>query len=660
MVRGMRSRTLEVIATLFVAIIGLKAAAVFPSDGPTPIMMWSDSGAPVTSWWDQKAADAHELSLLEVVGARIAIVGVPTQLADQDSAEKLAGLLRLLADVGRPSDLRWSRDLNEVYDSLEGPTRSRAKIPGHHGLRDAWQFFVTSGESKEHPVIERGLMPVKSTVPPSPRSTAKWHHDIGTHEGALRYDSEDQRLQKLYGPPGFSDTSSYMLGTTAYVVIFVDGPKYQWTQSSKNTGLAKAATAMDWWSNLNVNAFAEISVYQTAVTIDIDMCDYASTQDDVMRTRVMAALGYSSERAYANALRDNYGTDWALFLYAVTGCSTFTNGYFGYAYLGGPSVVITEQCDGWGLDNWDKVLAHENGHSFQACDEYCDPGYSCCSCTDVCGWVQTTNPACEAACVDLSEGTSCLGDLQDETSDCMHCTTCNTEACMMKSNDWNLCSGTRAQVGWIDTNSNGIYDPIDDNIPEVTVSSIAQGHSPVIAGTATNPNTAIISDWVASVQYRVLLGETVIADWQDATPDDGTFDSDTEDFTITYSGTLSDGVYTFDIQAGSRFNIWSGGGLSVPVCTCSNSPGLCEADYYASCSGTTCTYEANSGASCDDGDDCTGGDTCTAEKLCVGGISLCSSSHGVSSSHHQSSATASEAYPLFIVALVITLLAILL
>ena len=91
----------------------------------------------------------------------------------------------------------------------------------------------------------------------------------------------------------------------------------------------------------------------------------------------MAALGYAANWSgvtqYVEDLRTRFGTRW-------TYCGYFTKyqlGWFAYAALGGPRLVMDYANDGWGPDNIDRVFAHETGHIFGAPDEYASSGCSC-------------------------------------------------------------------------------------------------------------------------------------------------------------------------------------------------------------------------------------------------------------------------------------------
>ncbi len=95
----------------------------------------------------------------------------------------------------------------------------------------------------------------------------------------------------------------------------------------------------------------------------------------------MSNLGYTTgdylEKVYAykNDLRNQYQTDWAFTIFVVDSSADldgkFADGkYFAYAYLGGPFMVMTYDNNGWGIEDMDRVTAHETGHIFMAGDQY--------------------------------------------------------------------------------------------------------------------------------------------------------------------------------------------------------------------------------------------------------------------------------------------------
>jgi hypothetical protein len=69
-----------------------------------------------------------------------------------------------------------------------------------------------------------------------------------------------------------------------------------------------------------------------------------------------------------------HDTNWAGTLFVVNDevdpDNRFTNSSFAFAVIGGPLIVTTYGNDGWGIERYHRVLAHEMGHLFFALDEY--------------------------------------------------------------------------------------------------------------------------------------------------------------------------------------------------------------------------------------------------------------------------------------------------
>lgn len=154
---------------------------------------------------------------------------------------------------------------------------------------------------------------------------------------------------------------------------------------------------------------------------------------------------YSQNEAFnqAKAADPTYGPfdgSYSVFIVYNPGSapSTFTDGYYAYVrFLGGPFVMMT-----WNGGYLDRVLSHETGHIFWACDEYHDAQtnrgcQSCYYCTYNVGprnqvetpWV--TNANCDYT-IDNSGPT---------------CDVPRT-SCMMKYQSPMLCPHTPAQIGW--------------------------------------------------------------------------------------------------------------------------------------------------------------------------------------------------------------------
>src|SRR5205085_7059988 len=104
--------------------------------------------------------------------------------------------------------------------------------------------------------------------------------------------------------------------------------------------------------------------------------------------------------------------------------TSFSDHRASWAYIGGPYVHSLFRSFGWPLS---RIVSHETGHIFYACDEYFQPGYQTCSCS----------------CAPEIRPQATNGNCQD--------TSCNlnSTACMMRLNELAICPHTVAQIGWI-------------------------------------------------------------------------------------------------------------------------------------------------------------------------------------------------------------------
>lgn len=114
----------------------------------------------------------------------------------------------------------------------------------------------------------------------------------------------------------------------------------------------------------------------------------------------------------------------------------FTDGPGAYVgFLGGPYAMVNWNSVGWMPNNLGRVITHETGHIFWACDEYASGCLTCYYCAYNVGprnqvetpWVTNAN------CANPSATGSCDVPLT---------------SCMMKTNDSVLCPHTPDQIGW--------------------------------------------------------------------------------------------------------------------------------------------------------------------------------------------------------------------
>jgi hypothetical protein len=249
-------------------------------------------------------------------------------------------------------------------------------------------------------------------------------------------------------------------------------------------------------------------------------------------------MGYSASgsgiRSYVNARRVATGRNWAFAIFVANSYNDigglFSDGYFAYAYLNGPFMIMTYGNDGWGISRMKMVTAHEMGHIFGAEDEY----YGSCNGTETSGYLNITNTNCE-------NGSP-------------------TEHYIMRNADdqyyyaypgYLASTPVRGMVGWRDIDSDGIYDVADTSV-QLTASRTSGGTAGQPArysGTATDipyPSPYYLDtsvNLITLVRVRVDGGA-----WSNGTASDGAFDEYTEAFTIT-TAPLAAGMHTIDIQA---------------------------------------------------------------------------------------------------------------
>jgi len=349
-------------------------------------------------------------------------------------------------------------------------------------------------------------------------------------------------------PPGAAwwQTSEYLMGSAIVSIVFVesngaiDTQTENWISGEESNVVAECLVGANWWISQYPYSVSPLSftwVYNYSRQTGYEPITRSSSDDGLWLAEVLTGLGYSctsstyfgAARNYANDLRNNNNKDWGYSVFVVDSSvdadGTFTDSYFAYAYLGGPFMIMTYDNDGWGIGNMDKVFSHESGHIFRAGDEYCQPGYSCCSSSSYYGYLRIQN------------------------------TNCNTGInCMMNNNAWAVCSVSQQQIGWRDTDADTIPD-ILDVAPTASLTAYTpdptNDDTPTYTGSASvglypnqsSPGYNVTVNRIAGADYRVDGGS-----WQACTAVDGTFDSGTEAFTFT-TATLSAAAHTFEVRA---------------------------------------------------------------------------------------------------------------
>lgn len=336
----------------------------------------------------------------------------------------------------------------------------------------------------------------------------------------------------LYQPaPGSGEVCEYALGSVKVAVIFVesngstDQNKENWTTTRMNTVLNKIQWSLNWWSAQNASAqltFSKINLGQKATSYEPIYRPH--TDENLWINEIMNGLGYSSGtylqkvQSYNQWLRTNYNTDWAFTMFVVDsvndndaypGCfsdATFQSQWCAWGFWEYGSITMTydNSRNVWGINNMHRVAAHEIGHMFYATDEYNN----------------------------RNEWNGYLNEKDNETS-----------GCLMYNNSLCLSNETELQVGWRDSDSDGIMDILDtqpnthlipphpqrttDRTPQyngVAVVSPYPNNNPSGSGRSVTLNT------ITNVEYRLNNGT-----WQNAQPTDGNFDGPVEHFHFTLS-----------------------------------------------------------------------------------------------------------------------------
>jgi hypothetical protein len=280
---------------------------------------------------------------------------------------------------------------------------------------------------------------------------------------------------------------------------------------------------------------------------------------DTWISDTMAHLGYDDpgmdylERVqrYDDDLRRSHQADWAFTIFVADASYDDAPGFFAPGSWGIPNVAVVAwaQRPGpyqvsndlagvpfGGEDKLRNVVAHETGHVFGAADEAWADGGDCSpytECDTVFGYLSVENQNCDRT-------PSCLWDRWD---------------CVMRAGDlYYLCPYSAGQVGWDDSDQDGLSDPID-TYPELSITGYPPNPSPShvleysaevtdIPWPTTHPRYISVTINTVSVQYQI---DSTSGPWRTAIPGDGAWDSPYEEnFRIVI---FENGTYTIYLRA---------------------------------------------------------------------------------------------------------------
>lgn len=239
-----------------------------------------------------------------------------------------------------------------------------------------------------------------------------------------------------------SGNSEKMIGTVTVAMFLVesngaaDQNLYTWSSADEDSMYQRTLRNLSWWSGT-------ARTYGKSVSFNIiphyhseSVCQqpyepiiHSSREDSLWIGSIMKNAGFqngthhSRVESYNTWLRSTYHTDWAYTIFFAYNRSpaphSFTNGYGGYAYMGGPYTQI--------LFDWfpsgTPTLTHETGHIFWAPDEYYIAGYGGC-------------------------GDGATGTKSGFINGNCEVSNMNSVDCMMRRNSYALCAYTPAHIGW--------------------------------------------------------------------------------------------------------------------------------------------------------------------------------------------------------------------
>jgi len=340
--------------------------------------------------------------------------------------------------------------------------------------------------------------------------------------------------QPLTPGPEYFDQSEFMIGSIAVGVFLVEsqGHDFDWTDSEVDETLQGIYAGLSWLASVEPAAHLsfsyELHLRQPTSYEPIER----SIHDDVLWVdEIMSSLNYSDPgpslkvRRFNNDLRARLETDWAYSIFVVDSNDTvnmgrFADNEYGWGYYGGPWFVMSRYSS-WAYNSPDyyrAVPAHETGHIFYATDEY------------------DSYPV--------------------EYSGYLNCPDSNGAIGIMNMNTLYVSASTRCQIGWMDSDGDGILDIVDvppettlvPNQPDPTNDCEADysGIATVVALPNQNPRgqkNDITVSRIAGVEYRVNGGN-----WLLARADDASFDDYEEDFSFV-TPQLPQGLHNIEVRA---------------------------------------------------------------------------------------------------------------
>lgn len=239
--------------------------------------------------------------------------------------------------------------------------------------------------------------------------------------------------------PGPDDLSEFFMGSVGVGVFLVEssGTAYDWSDAEVAETLDGIYDGLDWWASyeprgrLSFEYELHVREPTTYEPIQRSINDDGDWIHEILTNRGYSdPAPWSKARHFNRDLRARLATDWAYTIFVVdsedsVGQGLFVGGGYAHAYYGGPWVTMS-RFSSWAYNSGDYfrvVPAHETGHIFYATDEY--------------NGVQETSGYLNCPDRDFSQG-------------------------IMNRNTLSVSDSTRCQIGWVDTDGDGIFDILDE------------------------------------------------------------------------------------------------------------------------------------------------------------------------------------------------------
>jgi hypothetical protein len=261
--------------------------------------------------------------------------------------------------------------------------------------------------------------------------------------------AETQSVPTIEDPtPDYFETSSFLIGRVAVGVIFVesngtidpDTPTSgeNWTTVEQQNVMDKIQYALNWWANQNPDANVSFVYDVHTEQTGYEPITRRYSDEQYWTSEIMASMGFPQLNRlwlfqttdYVNALRDKFCTDWSFTIFVVNAANDFdglfADGWGAYVWATREAMVLPVKS----TNDLDWRVAHEFGHVFFATDEYDNF-------TNYDGYLNVS---------DISNSNSIMDN---------------------KIGSWKISgkpqglNGTWGQVGWRDSNGNGVQDVVD-------------------------------------------------------------------------------------------------------------------------------------------------------------------------------------------------------